>query len=253
MRAVQTVLLLTLTGLMLIVGQSVVPFVVAEQKPDSGASSLKVQPTLAPLSGRVIALDPGHGGIDGGAIGLGGTALEKEIALNIARFLRDYVQEAGAFVVMTRDDDRMLDDGSGEGTRKARDLRARMAIMNDPAVDIALSIHLNAVPSPRWYGAETFYADVRPENACLAEAIQAALKDIVGTPRHAKRSNTLFVLRTMRPVGALVEVGYLSNPDEARRLIDPNYQRKIAFALSVGLMRYFAEDPARCADGDLDG
>ncbi|OAR04421.1 hypothetical protein SA87_02085 [Hydrogenibacillus schlegelii] len=204
--------------------------------------------TLSPLAGRIIVLDPGHGGIDGGAVGLDGRAVEKTIVLEIAEALRDYLHQAGALVWLTREEDRMLDDESGRGTRKERDLRARMVMINAPGVEAALSLHLNSFPSSRTFGAETFYAGVRPENRCLAALLQESLREATGSPRGIKRGDDLYVLRTMEPPGALVELGYLSHPEEARRLVDPAYQRRLAAALYVGLWRYFARADRACSE-----
>ena len=99
-----------------------------------------------PLSGKIIVIDPGHGGADGGAVG-DGEVLEKEIALNISMMLRDYLQEAGAFVIMTRESDKDLAE---KGTKKLRhrkyeDLKARKKIINNNDADLFISIHLNSL------------------------------------------------------------------------------------------------------------
>ncbi len=112
-----------------------------------------------PLSGKVIYLDPGHGGRDGGADSRAGDrkVQEKEIALLVSHKLRDYLQEQGALVLMTRETDTDLADPgiSGLSRRKTDDLRKRLKIINESEADLFLSIHLNAIPSPRWSGAQT--------------------------------------------------------------------------------------------------
>ncbi|PTQ56958.1 MAG: N-acetylmuramoyl-L-alanine amidase [Candidatus Carbobacillus altaicus] len=190
-----------------------------------------------PLSGLVIAIDPGHGGIDGGAVGYGGL-IEKNLTLSIALKLRDYLQQAGAVVIMTREKDDMLSDGGG-GTRKQRDMRARMKIINQPGVNLAISIHLNSIPSPRWHGAETFYHPERQDAKALAEHIQKRLKAHVFTDRAIKSGQDLFILRMMEPVGVLVEAGYLSHPEEARKLADPVYQSLVAYAIYEGILDFW--------------
>src|SRR5690554_5757099 len=98
-----------------------------------------------PLSGHVIVLDPGHGGIDGGASSESG-ALEKDITLKISFKLRDYLQQAGALVLMTREGDHDLASESTERvrSRKVEDLRKRVSLINDSNADAFVSIHLNS-------------------------------------------------------------------------------------------------------------
>ncbi|RYL89857.1 N-acetylmuramoyl-L-alanine amidase CwlD [Sporolactobacillus sp. THM7-4] len=193
-----------------------------------------------PLSGRVIVVDPGHGGADGGAVG--GDTKEKEIALKIAFDLRDYLQEAGALVLMTRDSDTDLAD-EDSGRRKTQDLIRRAAFIKKVNPDAFISIHLNAIPSPRWRGAQTFYHPKSEFNQKMAKFIQNSLRTQLGnTERYAKPIGHVFLLKKAPPPAALVEVGFLSNPDERDLLVQRNYQKKIAAAISQGVMRYFTNE-----------
>src|SRR3954463_11341678 len=128
-----------------------------------------------PLSGRVILVDPGHGGPDGGAGD--SNALEKDIALEVSLKLREYLQEQGALVIMTREEDIDLADKDTRGysRRKVEDLKKRLKMINDPNNDFFVSIHLNAIPSSRWSGAQTFYSTRYEENAKAAKFIQDEL------------------------------------------------------------------------------
>jgi len=201
----------------------------------SGSSSSEV------LAGKVIVLDPGHGGIDGGAVGLDGAIVEDDTVLAIARYLRDYLQGGGAYVRLTREGDYDL-AGEGHGRRKERDMRVRAQIMNAADVDLSVSIHLNSISSPRWWGAQVFYGDDPPESACLAWYVQNALAEHLNTPRLAKRRDDLYLLRVARVPTILVEAGFLSHPDEARRLLDPIYQKRIALAIYDGIVKYNARE-----------
>ncbi|HET6871758.1 MAG TPA: N-acetylmuramoyl-L-alanine amidase, partial [Sporolactobacillaceae bacterium] len=102
-----------------------------------------------PLAGKVIVLDAGHGGPDGGAEG--GDVVEKDVSLAIAQKLRDYLQQAGALVIMTRDKDKDLANEGTKGLsrRKAEDLRRRAKLVEDSEADMFLSVHLNAIPGER--------------------------------------------------------------------------------------------------------
>lgn len=196
-----------------------------------------------PLSGKIILLDPGHGGPDGGA-GTGKT-LEKDIALDITLKVRDLLQQQGALVVMTRESDTDLaDDGTrGYSRRKVEDLKKRLKMINDSDNDFFVSIHLNAIPSSRWSGAQTFYAPHHKENAKAAKFIQEELRNNLGnTNRKAKPLNSVYILKNAKKPGVLVEVGFLSNPAEKANLKKESYQQKISESVYRGIMRYFTNE-----------
>ena len=192
-----------------------------------------------PLSGAIIAVDPGHGGFDGGASAESGL-VEKDIALNISLDLRDFLQEAGALVVMTREKDEDLAKKRVKGQLKREDIHQRMKMINESSADLLVSVHLNAIPSPRWSGAQTFYYPASKENGALAYFIQDEIKDkLENTNRHAKKKSNMYLLNHARMPAALVEVGFLSNPGEAKRLGERSYQKSMANAIYQGILRYY--------------
>ncbi|WP_108024920.1 N-acetylmuramoyl-L-alanine amidase CwlD [Melghirimyces profundicolus] len=192
-----------------------------------------------PLAGKVIVLDAGHGGPDGGAQSADGLH-EKEVTLKIAWLLRDYLQESGALVLMTREEDRDLAD-EGARRRKAQDLIRRARMVKDSGADAFISIHLNAIPSPRWFGAQTFYYPTLEANKKLAESIQSELiRNLGNTTRQARHSGEVYILKASPIPAALVEVGFLSNPQEAGLLATEAYQKKLAAAIYHGILRYYS-------------
>lgn len=203
-----------------------------------------------PLSGKIIILDAGHGGPDGGAVGADGT-LEKDIALSITLLLKDYLQEAGALVLLTREDDYDLADENTTGLsrRKNEDLRERLRLVNESNGDLFLTIHLNAIPSSKWYGAQTFYHPHLEENKNIAIFIQEEIKrNLENTTRAAKPINNIYLLKNAKIPGALVEVGFLSNPRERELLKKEEYQEQMAAAIYLGVLRYFTEDEPPVTD-----
>jgi N-acetylmuramoyl-L-alanine amidase len=195
-----------------------------------------------PLSGKVIALDAGHGGPDGGAKSAEGL-FEKDINLGITLYLRDYLQQAGAAVVMTREVDKDLADASTKGysRRKTEDLKQRAQFVVENKSDLFISVHLNSIPSPRWKGAQTFYSNGNEGNATLAAHIQNELKhNLLNTERVAKSINTVYLLRVLKMPSAIVEVGFLSNAEEARLMADRSYQQKVAASIYQGILRYYS-------------
>ncbi len=197
-----------------------------------------------PLSGITIAIDAGHGGADGGAVSKSGI-IEKDLNLAIALYLKDYLQQGGAMVVMTREGDYDLASGDAHAysKRKTEDLKRRANVIQTSGASLFVSIHMNSIPSDKWSGAQTFYhASRHPGNRELAAFIQEEIRrNLENTDRVAAVKNDVYLMKTVDKMPtALVEVGFLSNPSEAARLADANYQRKVAASIYQGILRYLA-------------
>ncbi|WP_134686819.1 N-acetylmuramoyl-L-alanine amidase CwlD [Brevibacillus migulae] len=196
-----------------------------------------------PLAGTVIALDAGHGGVDGGAVSKDGEVLEKEVTLAITMYLRDFLQQAGAFVVMTREEDKDLASPEAQrvGKRKSEDIRNRVKLINETAPDFAISVHLNAIPSSRWSGAQTFYFPAFKESGEMASLIQDEIKRVLeNTNRKPIITDDVFLIREVTCPAVLVEVGFLSNEAEAKQLRSTEYQKAMANAIYQGILRHYA-------------
>lgn len=191
-----------------------------------------------PLSGKIIAIDPGHGGKDGGAVSRDGV-VEKHVNLAVSLYLRDYLQQGGALVVMTREEDKDLADPAAK-RRKTQDLHRRAELVNKSEADMLISVHMNSVPSSRWYGAQTFYNPrTAPESKTLATFIQEAIKtNMQNTTREVNTITETYLLKTATMPAALVEVGFLSHPAEAKLLSSDAYQKKMAEAIYLGILRF---------------
>jgi N-acetylmuramoyl-L-alanine amidase len=193
-----------------------------------------------PLSHQIIVLDPGHGGYDVGAIAADGTP-EARITLQITKQVRHYLQQAGATVYLTRERNQDLAGDGHVRNRKRKDLVRRYAYIQNKRAGLLLTIHMNAMVNTRWRGAQTFYnAHGHETNQALAEQIQQAFKlELANTTREAKAmSHPIYLLRKSSIPTALVECGFLSNPQEATLLKQNKYQRKVAFAIYQGVLRY---------------
>lgn len=201
-------------------------------------------PWSLPLTGKTIVIDPGHGGPDGGAEGIDGTQ-EKGITLAVSEKLRDYLQQAGALVYLTREDDKDLADVDTRGLskRKSEDIRKRLEFIHDKEADFFVTIHLNAIPSPRWKGAQTFYYPKFPESKHLAQMIQAEIiRNLENTNRAALAINGIYLLKYAEVPGSLVEIGFLSNEEERELLKQDSYQRQVAGSIYEGILRYMTEE-----------
>lgn len=199
------------------------------------------------LEGKVIVLDPGHGGIDPGAWSREHKILEKDIVLDIALITRDYLKAAGASVILTRETDTDLVDGTFESLkeRSRMDLHKRAEIVAKIRPDAFLSIHANSFPSSIWYGAQTFYyKGGHPASKRLAELLQEELaRQTQNTTRKASDRIDQYVLRVSEVPSATVEVGFLSNTREAELLSRKAFRERIAWSIFTALARFFAESP----------
>lgn len=205
----------------------------------AGLSRPAAAPGL-PLAGKVLAIDPGHGGYDPGVVR--NNVTEKSVVLAISLVLRDYLQSAGARVTMTRETDRDLLMLPAAGPKKRQDMRHRLHIIHMARPDILVSIHANAMGSVRWRGAQVFYKKEHEKSKRLANYIrQELIRVLENTDREIKQGD-YFILNEAKTPAVLVETGFISNPDEAELLRDPMYQSRIAWAIYLGITRYFAED-----------
>ena len=191
------------------------------------------------LTGLTVALDPGHGGYDGGARAHDSGIWEKEINLQIALAVEKELLARGAQVVLTRREDICLAPGdTATKARKRADLKARTDLAQAAGADVFLSIHLNEYRSRTESGPQVFYQQGGEAGRLLAGALQAAL--VAGLKPGKIRSamaGDYFVLRSSIP-SALVECGFLSNAAEEKLLLDPDYHTRIAAALADGLAEY---------------
>ena len=184
-----------------------------------------------------IVLDAGHGGKDGGASSREGL-IERDLVFNITKMIEENLRLQGFNVIMTRNDE--CDLASEYATnRKREDLSRRVEIMNTIENAIAVSIHANAINNARWHGAQAFYDPKSLENKELATHIMNAIQaNIEGLTREQRPISNIYILRNSQIPTTLVEVGFLSNPDEARLLTDKNYQRLMAYSIFEGILSY---------------
>ncbi|WP_148322878.1 N-acetylmuramoyl-L-alanine amidase CwlD [Paraclostridium bifermentans] len=198
-------------------------------------------------SDKVILIDPGHGGIDGGAKSKTGT-IEKDINLQISLKLRDNLEEKGYKVYMTRDEDEGLyQKGNTVREKKREDLNRRVEMKKETECDIFVSIHQNMFPQSKCYGAQVWYAS-NDNSYNLATIVQDSIKESVkdNNKRVAKPAAEAYLILRDKYEGAsiLVECGFLSNPDEEARLKSDEHQNLIVEGISNGIDKYF--------DGDIN-
>lgn len=186
---------------------------------------------------NLIIIDAGHGGGDPGKVGVN-NALEKDINLNIAGFVEEKLTEKGYEVVMTRQKDEMLADADSNN-KKIQDMKARVELINGKAPALALSIHQNSYHEEGIHGAQVFYYSHSDEGEKAAKILQEALLAVDSeNTRQAKANDTYYLLKRTEVPTIIVECGFLSNAEEAEKLVDEEYQRKLADAIAQGIEEY---------------
>ncbi len=195
---------------------------------------------------RKIIIDPGHGGIDGGAVGVDGI-IEKDLNLSIAMKLNNLLTLQGYEVIMTRDTDVSIHGDGVKGilNQKKSDMRNRLKIIKENPDAIVLSIHQNKFTESKYHGAQMFYGQKNPLSAELAKAIQSEFKSTIqkDNKREVKKAGKdLFLLYNSENPIVLVECGFISNYEECGNLLNEEYQSKVAFVIYSGLVKKLAED-----------
>lgn len=191
------------------------------------------------LKGKIICIDPGHGGTDVGAIGhIGGKDVyEKNITLSIALPLRDMLTSAGAKVVMTRDTDK---DVYGPWADADPELQARCDIANEAHADAFVSIHIDSFSNSSVDGTTAYYNAKSPKDLLLAQMMHQATMNSLSIPDRGVKSNDFYVNVYTTMPSVLMEMGFITNDHRVKMLTSSWGPRGIAQSLFNGLVNYFA-------------
>lgn len=233
------------TLLLLIVGGIVTLFcLLSGYSPLSSATAVSVGAT----PGYTVIIDAGHGGEDGGAVGVldGREIYEKDLNLTISLLLRDLLEADGVNVVMTREQDVLLYDRNTDyhGRKKVLDLAARLHMGQSVENALFVSIHMNAFTQSQYKGLQVYYSPNHAASATLAQRIQTRVSEQLQHDNHrkVKRSGSeIHLLEHLKCPAVLVECGFLSNADDCRALSDTEYQRKLAFLLFCAIRESLEE------------
>lgn len=198
-------------------------------------------PVLGPAASKdqfLVAVDAGHGGRDPGKVGAEGQ-LEKDINLSIALKLREYLEAADVRVVLTRDSDAALYE-EDDANKKAADMRKRCQLINEAKPDVTVSIHQNSYHEEAVWGGQAFYYSGSAKGERLAQILQRRFDYVMGegNGRKAKANDNYYLLLHVKSPIVIVECGFLSNPQEARRLADETYQDRLAWTIHMGVMEF---------------
>lgn len=184
------------------------------------------------LKNKIIVVDPGHGGSNPGAVA--NNTKEADNNLSVALKLRDKLVQAGAKVIMTRETDRTV---APEGSSLSKELEARVSLANSNQADVFVSIHSNSNSDPNIKGAMTFYPTGK--SSALASAVENAMVVQTGAIDKGTSSANFHVLRNTSMPSTLVEMGFVSNKEEAAQLNSDSYRNKLAQGIFTGIVNYF--------------
>lgn len=192
---------------------------------------------------KTVIVDAGHGGEDPGKVSNYSGLKEKDLNLKIAFKVKELLEKDDYNVIMTREEDKLV---YKEGTtdiyyKRLQDLTRRKEIMDNSGADIVVSIHANSFPETQYYGAQTFYPADSPESKKLAECIQKSLRENVdkNNKREPQVKQPIVIIKNLKTPTTIVECGFLSNPEEERKLATDEYQSLIAEAIKKGIDSYF--------------
>lgn len=182
----------------------------------------------------IVVIDAGHGGDDPGKVGVN-KALEKDINLKIAEKVKTHLEENGIKVVMTREEDVMEDT-------KLEDMKKRVDLINKTKPAITVSIHQNSYSDSSIKGAQVFYYTDSETSKEAATLMQEELRKIDSeNTRQIKGNNEFYMLKKTEVPTIIVECGFLSNAEEAEKLVSDEYQEEMALAICNGIITWLSQ------------
>ena len=197
-----------------------------------------------PVNNKVIVIDAGHGVPDEGAQSSNGTT-EAESNLKIALKVQNLLEQSGATVILTRSDENAIYDLDSNTLKqkKISDIHNRVKIGNESSADIFVSIHLNKIPQQQYWGWQTFFKNGNEYSKKLAKSLQQGLNQTIQkeNKRESLKIENVYIIEHVEIPTAIVECGFLSNPEEKALLEQEEYQDKLAWGIYIGIMDYFLE------------
>ena len=192
-----------------------------------------------------VIIDAGHGGEDGGAVGVDGS-FEKDLNLDIAFLLRDMLESNGIKTVLTRDEDILLYDRNVDyhGRKKVLDLAARLKIGKETKNSVFVSIHMNSFPQQQYSGLQVWYSPNDSRSAEIAENVRKNVVSLLqeqNTRKIKPASSNIFLLNRLESPAILIECGFLSNPRECSLLNTKEYRRQLAFSIFTSISEFILE------------
>jgi len=212
---------------------------------NSLGNTLAVAAALDPMEKKRLLIDPGHGGEDGGTVGVNGV-LEKDLNLSLSEVLGAILEFSGYEVVQTRKEDKMLYDRNVNyhGRKKMLDLKGRLEIAKTVEPDLFIGIHMNAFPEQKYSGLSVYYSKNQAKSKDAADIIRANVKSALQPENNRETkaaSSNIYILDRITCPAILIECGFLSNPEECENLSSYDYRRELSFVLYSSLVSFLEE------------
>lgn len=170
---------------------------------------------------------------------------EAETNLKITLKVQNLLEQSGCNVILTRSDENAIYDldATTLKQKKISDIHNRVKIGNESSADIFVSVHLNKIPQPQYYGWQCFYKSNDESSIKLAKLLQKNLNESIQKEnnRVAMKLDTVYIMKHVEIPISIVECGFLSNPEEEKQLLDDSYQNRIAWGIYDGIQEYFYE------------
>ncbi len=194
---------------------------------------------------KVLVIDPGHGGEDGGTIGVNGV-LEKDLNLMISDTLCDILRFSGYEVIPTRTEDILLYDRNVDfdGRKKVLDLAARLNIAKSVMPDLFVGIHMNSFPQEKYSGLTVYYSPNHKDSYGAASILHDDVIELLQPENNRalkEAGSNIYLLDRMECPGILIECGFLSNREECEKLSDEEYRQKLSFVIFSSLSSFLEE------------
>ncbi len=203
------------------------------------SSPLIVASVMSRDSRKVVVVDAGHGGADGGVTGKRTGVKESDLNLKVAKLLGEYLVAGGYRVIYTRQNDTMHTHPDVRDNKKRADMFKRGDIINAAKPDAMISVHMNFYSASSRRGAQVFFDRYSEQGRRFADIMQEIINRDLNSDNGGRAYTALsaekYLLSCSPYPSIIVECGFLSNPFDEANLTDKNYQTKLAYTLFLGI------------------
>ena len=212
-------------------------FATVDQKIQIESQTETKETDTVPSRNYTVVIDPGHGGTDPGSIGYKTKVHESDLNLKLSLMLKDKLEKAGINVVMTRNTEKAMLEGSGRKWKKD-DMELRKELIKSIRPNMVISLHQNSFTNHSFRGAQVFYDKTSDISKQIAEYIQEQFKSDLDKSIKATSPGDYFMLKCSAAPSVIVECGFLSNEEDEKLLQDENYQVKIIDCIYKGIVKF---------------